>query len=142
MQPLAIRTTPPTATMRSGSSANGFATDSSACGSRIESASTMQTSGYRARLMPTFRESVLPPFSLRTTTSGSGPRLGTCTERTAPRVGTSSGITRGTSTRSNSARSRSNVASFEPSSMTTISSSGYRSASMARTTSMMLASSL
>ena len=76
VQPLATRTTPPVATMRSGSSANGFATDSSACGSRIESASTMQTSGCRARLMPVFRASVLPPFSLRTTTSGSGPRAG------------------------------------------------------------------
>ena len=102
----------------------------------------MHTSGYRARLMPTLSESVLPPLSLRTTTSGSGHSRGTCTERTAARVGTSAGITRGTSTRSNSARSRSNVASVEPSSMTTTSNSGYRRASIARTASVMPASSL
>ncbi len=43
--PLAIRTIPPTATVRSGSSINGSAVLARASCSRIESASTEQTSG-------------------------------------------------------------------------------------------------
>ena len=45
VQPLAARTTPPVATTRSGSSANGLLTVISASGSSTESASTMHTSG-------------------------------------------------------------------------------------------------
>jgi hypothetical protein len=123
-QPFATRTTPPVATVRNGSSANGLATASSACGSRIESASTMQISCCWAMLMPVLTASVLPPFSLRTTISGSGRRRGTYTPSTAPNAGTSGGTTRGVSTRSNSARNRSNVASVEPSSMTITSNCG------------------
>jgi len=45
VQPLAARTTPPVATTRSGSSANGLLTVIRASGSSTESASTMHTSG-------------------------------------------------------------------------------------------------
>ena len=121
------------ATVRAGSSVNGFATDSSACGSSTESASTMQTRGYCATLMPVFTASVLPPFALRTTTRGSGRSLGTCTDWMRPRVGVASGTTRGTSTRPNSCRSRWKVLSVDPSSMTMTSNTGYRSASIAWT---------
>jgi len=127
LQPFATRTTPPVATTRIGSSANGLVTDSSASGSRIESASTMHTSGYPATLIPTFSASALPPLSLRTTTSPVAPERGRCTERTRPRYGTSPGITRGTSTRSNAERSSANVSSVDPSSTTTTSYVGYRS---------------
>jgi hypothetical protein len=61
---------------------------------------------------------------LRTTTSVSGALRATWTEPTRPWNGTSAGMTRGTSTRSNASRSRSNVSSVEPSSMTTISNEG------------------
>ncbi len=73
-EPLATRTTPPDATTRSGSSANGRETCSSASGSSSESASTMQTSGLRAALMPTLRASALPPLVLRTSSTLLAPR--------------------------------------------------------------------
>ena len=91
VQPLAARITPPVATMRIGSSANGLATPSSESGSRIESASTMATSGSEAALMPMLTASERPEFSLRTSTSRVRPLRGTRTSVTAPRVGTSVG---------------------------------------------------
>lgn len=105
--PLTARMTPPVATTRRGSSEKGFATTSSASGSRIESASTMATSGYRATLTPTLIASERPEFALRTRTRGVRPSEGTWTERAFSLVTMSSGTTRGTSTRSYASRSRS-----------------------------------
>ena len=121
VQPLAARMAPPVATVRIGSSANGLATPSSESGSRIESASTMATSGSEAALMPTLTASERPEFSLRTSTSRVRPLRGTRTSVTAARVGTSVGSSRSTGTRSKAARSRSLVPSVLPSSTTTTS---------------------
>ena len=121
VQPLAARIAPPVATMRIGSSANGLATPSSESGSRIESASTMATSGSEAALMPTLTASERPEFSLRTRTSRVRPLRGTRTSVTAARVGTSVGSSRSTGTRSKAARRRSLVPSVLPSSTTTTS---------------------
>ena len=63
-------------------------------------------------------------------------------ERTPPRVGTSAGITRAASVKSNASRRRSKVASVEPSSTTITSSRGYRSPSNARVDSTIPAASL
>jgi hypothetical protein len=68
VEPLAMRMTPPAATTWSGWSAKGRETCSRESGSRMESASTMQTSSLRAMLMPTLSASALPPFSLVTRT--------------------------------------------------------------------------
>ena len=117
-----------------GSSVNGFATDSSACGSSTESASTMQTRGYRATLMPALTASVLPPFVL----ADHHERVRALPRHVhrldaAARAGSRRAPPAGTSTRPNSSRSRSNVSSVEPSSMTMTSNTGYRSASIAWT---------
>ena len=141
-QPLAARIAPPVATVRIGSSANGFATPRRESGSRIESASTMATSGSAAALMPTLTASERPEFSLRTSTSRVRPLRGTRTSTTAARMGTSAGSARSTDTRSKAARSRSAVPSVLPSSTTTTSCRGYRRASMACTEVTMPASSL
>ena len=85
--PLTGRIAPPAATIRVGSSANGWVTRSSASGSRIESASTIATSGSLAALMPTLRASERPEFSLRTTTRRVRPSRGTCTSMIRARIG-------------------------------------------------------
>ena len=122
LQPFAMRITPPQAATRSGSSPNGFATDSRASGSSRESASTMQISGCRARLMPTLRASALPPLVLRTTVRICGLARATCTESTCERYGTSAGHhPRHLDQVELAPAARSKVSSLEPSSTTTTS---------------------
>ena len=123
-EPLATRTTPPEATTRSGSSANGRETCSRASGSSSESASTMQTSCLRAALMPTLSASALPPLVLRTRTTLLLPRRLRWVEVTCPVVAMSTGTTIGTSTMSKASISCCDVSSLDPSSMTTTSKSG------------------
>jgi hypothetical protein len=90
--------------------------------------------------MPVLFADALPPLSVCTTTRGTAAR-GACTERTAPRVGTSPGTTRGTSTRSKCCCSTSNVRSEEPSTTTTTSKRGCCSESIVRTLSTIVFSS-
>ena len=121
-QPLAIRTVPPVATVRSGSSMNGSAAWASASCSRIESASTETTTGLVQKLMPALSESALPPFSLSITSSGSSLR-GAYTPRTG-RCGRNGGVGRGTGRSSKILTRRCSVSSAEPSLMTTTSIRG------------------
>jgi hypothetical protein len=65
-QPLAMRTTPPTATTVL-SCRNGVTIRTKASFSSTESASIETTTGYREKLMPAFNASALPPLSLSTT---------------------------------------------------------------------------
>ncbi len=122
--PLITRMVPPAATIRTGSSANGLVTTSSASGSSTESASMMATSASDDALTPALIASDLPEFSLRTTTSRVRPSRGTATDQIAARSGTSSGTGRSTSTRSKASASRATVSSLLPSSTTTTSCLG------------------
>jgi len=124
VQPLATRTTPPEATTRSGSSAKGRDTCSSESGSRIESASTMHTSGLRAALMPTLSASALPPLALQTRSTLWLPCRLRYVACTAPWVGIRRDTTIGTSTMSKASTNRATVSSVDPSSITTTSKSG------------------
>jgi hypothetical protein len=64
-----MRTMPPVATTRSGSSTIGLATRRSASSSSSASASIAQTYGYRAAFTPQLSASALPPFSFSITVS-------------------------------------------------------------------------
>jgi hypothetical protein len=122
--PFAARITPPLATTFAGSSTKGRATWTRASGSSSESASTMQTSGWRATLRPAFSASERrPTLVLRTTVSGS-PVVARCTERTSPSTGSAAVGRAVTWTRPKRSATLAKVRSVDPSSTSTTSSTG------------------
>ena len=119
--PFSGRTVPPTAITVSSFTKFRVARRI-ACASRRQSESTGATSGYRARLMPAFTASALPPFTFSATT-----RPGSRSERITRVTGCVGSVraqTRGSSTSANASISRSIVPSVEPSDTTMTSNFG------------------